>query len=167
MFHLSLFFHPCLYLRYYGHKYRDQLIGFFDDWFYSLSRSDASFDQQVQPVVGLVQFLKCGFELVDNVGIGFCPMAFTVMRPNGCARPKKLLSDHLRLRCLRQAGVKPDDPQSKLARSRPQVLRLFNAHDHSSFIFHPFNSLSQSPSPTPHQSASGYRKSCGTSHPPG
>ncbi len=96
-FHL-LFAHSLFDLRHDGHKDRDKLVGFFYERFQFFGRNNLRFHKQVQPIIGFNQLLENAFELIDNVGIRFGSMAFSVLCSNRRARPHHLLTQHLSLR---------------------------------------------------------------------
>ena len=83
-FHL-LSAYPLLDFGYDGCEYREQFICFFTKRLQFWGRNNIGLHQQFQPVISLVQFLQCGLELIDDIGIRLCSMAFAIMRANRCA----------------------------------------------------------------------------------
>jgi hypothetical protein len=59
---------------------RYQFVSFFPKWGEFIRRYVIAVNQQFEPSVTFVKFLKGSFDLADKIGIRLCPACFTIVR---------------------------------------------------------------------------------------
>jgi hypothetical protein len=97
-----------------------------------------TFDKQLKPIRGFLQFLEGALSLADEFRIGSGTHAFSVVSTDRSSAFQQLPADDLRHETARQRGVQPDNSQSELLGASLQVDRsvvCFILYP-SSFPFH-------------------------------
>ncbi len=77
-----------------GDEDADELVSFFGEWFYFLCRGNQfCAENQFDPAFGLSEFFEGDAEFVDEVGMGFCSLGFSMMGERCGATAQQLVCD--------------------------------------------------------------------------